>query len=795
MPINLKTSASASGTRNLFNPLVVATETSVFGMSKSDPTQYNVPGNGNPAVSTSAYYNVAGLYNFRPYDLDTMGATGASVKAANGGRRYVWVTSADHPVFSYSWVGNSDFFVGYSHQPWDFPKIMREIIPTFNAWNSTGHPLAGDNYTTYQYPFIWYNPDDPDGLPIYLFAETGPAHYTGLWRSADFVTFTAKEVSHYHDPAYDQYTSFTYIAKKNGTNSYTTMGLSGVGPTTNGTIVSLWNSTDGINYTSAFTPITDTVHFDGVFAVGSQSYVVGREDAAGGGLNQYVTISPVDSSSYTQGSTKYRMASGWGNTQFPGPLYLQGAPSYIEDGVLYILPVSGFANDVDTPAGAGGRGGAPYANGGGLDYQFLDKLVVRVDDASARQSAPVGMGISCTSGTATITWKNALPQNTYRLYRGTDATTQATLIGDYSGVTSATDSPTTGRYWYKLVTLDSGTERKSRVLSVYVSSSASFVNEHIDRILDDGADVSTINRPFLDRMNTLLDTVSIRNNLELFTHPACGVNTTESPIKIYDLGTTRLPRSDDFKALTTSTTYSSTAVNTGPGWTNSVNNAYGYWGDLKRGNTIQKKRQISIIVAYERTQTTEDFTFIGTGPIWGNTADGNKILALKHTAGTPGNIEFSLSDETSTKTATVTASGSGLQIAIGTYDGTSMLAYTGSTAGTAVTTLDPNAEFGKNGTTNLNDGIVFGSLAGARMSGNNGSRPATGSSPFPMYYPFLGSGSVHNYVLRRWSVSDVRTHTETNAKGKIQCIIVLDRAVNSTEIGTIITELQSTANW
>lgn len=870
----LATTANARFPRGTPNsPVVVAQEAHVFGMDPSTPTNYLVPGNGTPAISTATYYNMAGLYNFRPYDLDTMGASGAAVKAANGGRRYVWVTSPDHPIFGYAIRGGTGFFAGYSFQPWDFPTKLEEIIIGYGTFQTPQYTIAG-GFSMYEFPRISYNPDDADGLPFYLMAEAGPSHWTALFRSADFVTWTMKEISHWHpagnvavsatvaasgsgyttgtqlltvsggtctiQPQFNvtvsggtiatpvlankgdcsvspsnpasttggggtggtltviystEWSSFVRYIERTGTNAFTSIALAGTAPN-----VSIWTTTNGIDYSTSYAPILgmegspdsagSTYHLGGTFTVGGQLYAISREDTSGGA--QYPTIYPMNATTFDKLSSpaKIRLTSAFTGT-FPGPTFLQEVPGYVEDGILYALPTYGFPGDVGTATGEG----APYIYGAGLDQQFIDKLVVRVDDVAALQAAPVGMSISSVSSTATISWKNALPQNTYRLYRGTTSATQATLIGDYTGVTSATDSPSTGRYWYKLVTLDSGVERKSRVLSTYVSSSSAFVNSHIDRALDDGADISTCNRPFMDRADTMLDTIGIRSILEIWTHPAFCVRTSTNPIKIYDLGTTRLPRSDDFKPTTANTTYAAISVNSGPAWTNANNNSYGYWGNLKRGNTISQKRQITIVAAYERTQTTEDLTFMGTGPIFGSTFTSNAIIGLTHKAGSPGSIELSLSDTISTKTASVTASGSGMQIAIGTYDGTNMLAYTGSTAGTAITTLDPNPEFG----TNVGSPkFILGALAGSRNTINTGSNPDVLSSPFPAIFPFLGSGSIQNYNLRRQvtsGVADVPTFTETNAKGKIQTVMQLGGAINSTQIGNLITFLQSTTNW
>lgn len=793
-----------------FNPVVVATEAHVFGMDPSDTTNYYVPGMGQPAISTSTYYNMFGMYGFRPYDLDAMGSAGAAVKAANGGKRYVWVCGSDHPAASAGFRGGCEFVIGYSSQPWDLPAKLESIIIGTGTNNTASHTVSG-GFNSYEYTFLGYNPDDVDGKPFHLFVEAGPAHYTALWTSSDCVTWTLKEISHYNDSSTSgggKWSSFVRYFRRNSANNITTVALSTPGngqDSSVGVCNSLWTTTDGINYTSSYVAILgmegsndsagSNYGLGGNFTVGSQLYALARENASGG--SQYATIYPMDSTTLDKQSSpaKVRLTAAFTGT-FPGPTFLQEVKGYEEDGILYALPTYGFPSDVNTTAGGAGRGGAPYSGGGGLDQQFIDKLVVRVDDVASRQAAPVGMSVSCVSGTATISWKDALPQNTYRLYRGTSSATQATLVGDYTGVTSATDSPSIGRYWYKLVTLDSGTERKSRILSVYVSSSSAFVNQHIDRVLEDGGDSSTINRAFLDRADAMLDTVGIRSILEIWTHPAFGCKLSGSVItKVYDLGTTRLPRSDDLKPTTSATTYSATSVNTGPGWTNANNNSYAYWGSTKRGNTINQKRQITILAAYERTQTTDDITFMGTGPIFGTSLTGNSIIALKHTAGSPGNIEFSLSDETSTKTASVAASGSGMQIAVGTYDGTSMLAYTGSTAGSAVTTLDPNPDFGR---TSGTPGWISSSLAGSRNTNNGGSSPDFGGSPFPAYYPFLGSGSVHNYTLRRGQnsgVADVVNFNEANAKFKGQTIMQLGGAINSTKIGQLITELQSTANW
>jgi hypothetical protein len=126
-----------------------------------------------------------------------------------------------------------------------------------------------------------------------------------------------------------------------------------------------------------------------------------------------------------------------------------------------------------------------------------------------------------------------------------------------------------------------------------------------------------------------------------------------------------------------------------------------------------------------------------------------------------------------------------------------MLAYTGTTAGSAVTTLDPNPDFGDTTIVGSNR-YILGSLAGSRNVALSGSSPDVFPSPFPAAFPFLGSGSIQNYVKRRGTnsgVSDTTLFTETNAQFKGQTVMVLSGAINSTQIGQLNTFLRSTTNW
>lgn len=157
--------------------------------------------------------------------------------------------------------------------------------------------------------------------------------------------------------------------------------------------------------------------------------------------------------------------------------------------------------------------------------------------------------------------------------------------------------------------------------------------------------------------------------------------------KIYCLGTTRLPRGGDY-IPTTSNTFPSTSSNTSysatsfrgttPSWVNNASTARGYFGG-GRGNTIQRKNEITVITAYQRPNTTGFLGMIGYGESVG--------FGLDQASGATGNVTFHFSPDRSTTYTNATvafASGTAAHVAAGVFDGTNITAYLDGVAGTPV---------------------------------------------------------------------------------------------------------------
>jgi len=200
---------------------------------------------------------------------------------------------------------------------------------------------------------------------------------------------------------------------------------------------------------------------------------------------------------------------------------------------------------------------------GGLWQDFIDQYYLITNATSAADAAPLGVTADCVSGTVTVSWNDCLPNRTYRVYRGTTVGTQATLIGDVTGV-SITDTPTPGsQYFYKVVTLNSGVEKKSRIVSVYCSNNTLMVTRHINRVINDGGDATKINVTFLASVDSYLTSNDYYKYLMHWVDARFAVKLDGSGFvsKVYCLGTTRLPRGGDYTP-TTSNTFPSTSSNT-----------------------------------------------------------------------------------------------------------------------------------------------------------------------------------------------------------------------------------------
>ena len=357
---------------------------------------------------------------------------------------------------------------------------------------------------------------------------------------------------------------------------------------------------------------------------------------------------------------------------------------------------------------------------GGLWQQAMDYYTEIIDSTAAAGAAPVGVKASCASSTATLDWFDALPTNTYRLYRGTTAGSQTTLVGDFTG-TTATDTGMTlnAVTYYKLVYLNAGVEQKNRVVSTYCSTSTAFVNAHMTRALADGADASTCNRNgsglSMDAFDSWLTSNGLQNNL-LFATAAdfCVARSASVVTKVYDMGTTRLPRGGDYTTMTSGVTYNATGVGGKPAWVNAANTDKGYYGGNRSYlNNIRRKTQITFFAAYQKPSTNQIRPFV-----YGQSSSS---AYLEHASGTPGTINCAMYDATQQKTATAApASATAFNTAACTFDGTNWTAYANATAGAPQTGLViPSPDLtatdgltGQIGSSNLTNALVSGDFGG-----------------------------------------------------------------------------------
>jgi hypothetical protein len=477
MPVNLRWSASANGTRNLGQGggqflLFSNAFSPVDGRSVTDRTL------NKPASSTADYYHMDGLYDFAPYDLNAMGSWGQTIATAKG-YRYVWIITCDHPGTGSGTEGGwaydaTGVYAAFSNDPAVLPdpSTMFRII--------SGEPATvpgGGGTEQFTQPFtscLVYNADDATN-PAYLYLEMN--NQTGvnsnslncvLWKGPDFDTaFTCVGVSHAATGA-NGLTSYQRVYR-NGTGDWMSWG--GGNTTANDGSIAKWTSTDGLTFTKGATATrnisTRTFGQNGFrITIGADTYEVMRDDDRTAGNGMYVSLVPVTAStgSIISGGSPaiIRVSNSYYGT-YPTATYLQAVPNYAEDGIVYIYALHGFFGDTGLVTSA-----LPE-NGGGLNEQYVDVYAYVYNSGSAANSAPCGVKASCAGGVVSLTWYDPPGSRTFRVYRGTTVGSQPTLVTTVTG-TSASDSPTVGSvYYYKVVAYVAGVEQGSRIVSTYVS--------------------------------------------------------------------------------------------------------------------------------------------------------------------------------------------------------------------------------------------------------------------------------------------------------------------------------------
>jgi hypothetical protein len=253
----------------------------------------------------------------------------------------------------------------------------------------------------------------------------------------------------------------------------------------------------------------------------------------------------------------------------------------------------------------------------------------------------------------------------------------------------------------------------------------------------------------MDTFDGWLISNSRSNNLQFATMADFCVAKSGSVIsKIFDMGTTRLPRGGDYTPTTGNTTYNATGINSKPAWVNGTNTSQGYYGN-GRFNNIRRKTQITLFAAYQKPGTAQ-ITPLAWGEVGG--------MKMTHTTGAPGTISCQLYDATHPVTATATVAGLATDVhtAACTFDGTTLIAYSDAVAGTGQTGLvipSPNL--------NPPDALT-GAMVNASVT------------------PFLGSGSAS---LKYQGGSYVFSNNEALYSGRAQ--LVLDIALPQGQITSL----------
>lgn len=687
-----------------------------------------------------------GLYWLRPFDLAACGDDGAAVSAANGGNRYAWLWSSDHydPTTA-GWARGGGIHLAYSNDVALPPKCGTEIIA--HAFTLT------NNYTQLETPWLlWVDEDASFPWRLYGHAVNTSTNRqnTVVYRSADFVTWEMVGVSHLADNG--GHAGYQMVFR-DGANDYWSFGLNG--GTVNATAI--WTSTDAATFTKDADRAPGILYGTGPsFLIGAQRYIIGKEDATGvADEGVFVALQPIDVN-YVDNGDITRLSTMLGSLTFdeyPGPKYLQSVDYTIEDGIAHIFPKRGFFADTALVAAA------EYDAGGGYDNQICDYYRYIIDSAAARISAPAGVRAAANGGVVTLQWYNALPQNTYRVYRDTDAGLGTkTLIGDVSGTYLANTPGGVGTYYYQVVTLDNGTERQARVVSPYVSSKSSLVNEHVTRVVADGGDPATIDLNHVEWAEDVLDELGVKDDIAYWVMPELGHIKDGSNVlsKVYCLGSTIHPRGGDLTFATSSTVYNATAWDSKPAWTASVLTAFGRFGS-GRLNNIRRARNsgLTLIAGIQRSHTNP-ITPFG----WG---EQTLSCFLQVGSGSPGAVTMSFQNTSDTHSTTIANSAPHIIGAVIT----SSLIRTSVEGSLSSGTARP-------ATTNITDRL-------------NGQRASGGNNSF-----LLGYGSAGVKMTGAES-SATRTYSFLNNQAQMDCrhLIAIRRALNDTQMATLNTRLRA----
>lgn len=419
--------------------------------------------------------------------------------------------------------------------------------------------------------------------------------------------------------------------------------------------------------------------------------------------------------------------------------------------------------NIDNPATFARKADMQNIKTGGLWQQFVDYYTIVVDAAAAAQAAPFGVRASASTGLVSLSWYDALPNHTYRVKRSRSKTGPFATVADVTGG-SYVDNPTTfGAWYYQIVTMEGAVERGSRVVGVYSEVDANArVNAHLWRAFADGANMTTCDIPWQAKVDKFLADNNLYGSLEHWADPGfCVKESGGFIIKVYDYGTTRLPRGGDYipcannnPCTGTNTTYSPNALNSfAPAWVNGLGSSHGFFGN-GRLNNIRRKVQATAVAIYQKPGTAKA-TLLGIGEFRG--------MQLQHLTGNPGTVSFTLTDDetsiTSSTAQTPASSATGAHIIAGVYDGTSTFAYADGVQSPAGTPQLPN------NTTLAHLSTLKGKLG--FLSNTT---------------PFLGSGATGS----KYSTSGAAYQfNEAEGLANFGGLVLLDKGLTSTQVGLL----------
>jgi hypothetical protein len=297
-----------------------------------------------------------------------------------------------------------------------------------------------------------------------------------------------------------------------------------------------------------------------------------------------------------------------------------------------------------------------------------------------------------------------------------------------------------------------------------------FVNKHITRVLAAGGTI--VDPTWLATVDAWITSQGLLPYLFDWSNPALGVvkNGSNQISKIMGLGTTWLPRLGDLTPSdSTKTLYDATAIGGLPGWTNSVDTAYSYYG-LARAGTIRTQhirrkhhQGVTLVAVFKKSHAFVSSPF-GMGQFGG--------LYLQNTAGSPGSCKF-LVGPTATSvsdTNSATLANGSVHIIGGTFDQDTAIAYVEGVGGAGQS----------------------GYIAANTDANKNQYRPLLGAANLvnQIYYQVV-SGSDQSHVVLGSGTAITFNGTDNQADMSVSDLIVFYTALTPTQMASLNALLRS----